>query len=81
MTKKPHPIDIIVGKNLCRLRNHAKNHAKMTQAELRRRIGVTFQQIQKYEKASNRIPASRLWDCALALGVPVETLFTVSLKG
>src|SRR5699024_8676694 len=38
-------------------------------------VGVRFQQIQKYEAGANRISASRLWDIATALGVPVSFFF------
>jgi len=42
---------------------------------LARRIGVSFQQVQKYESAGNRISAGRLYDIAKALGVPVARLY------
>lgn len=47
----------------------------MSQTDLAERIGVRFQQVQKYENGSNRIAASRLWQIAEALGVPVNALF------
>lgn len=71
MTKKPHPIDAIIGENLRRIRTHSG----LSQTELGRRLGVSFQQIQKYENAANRIAASRLWECARALNAPIESFF------
>lgn len=47
----------------------------MTQQQLAERVGIKFQQIQKYETGMNRISASRLWDIAEALGVPVAFFF------
>jgi transcriptional regulator with XRE-family HTH domain len=47
----------------------------ITQPALAQTIGVTFQQIQKYENAKNRVAASRLYDIALALDAPIESFF------
>jgi len=47
----------------------------MTQQSLAEVVGIKFQQIQKYETGSNRVSASRLWDIAEALDVPVGALF------
>jgi transcriptional regulator with XRE-family HTH domain len=47
----------------------------MTQQQLAERVGIKFQQIQKYETGANRISASRLWDIAEALDVPVSFFF------
>jgi transcriptional regulator with XRE-family HTH domain len=47
----------------------------LSQGELGRRIGVTFQQVQKYEKGANRVGASRLTQIADVLAVPIPTLF------
>lgn len=47
----------------------------MSQETLATHIGVTFQQVQKYEKGTNRIGSSRLHQIAAALGVPVSALF------
>jgi transcriptional regulator with XRE-family HTH domain len=47
----------------------------MTQQQLAESVGIKFQQIQKYETGMNRISASRLWDIAHALGVPVSYFF------
>jgi transcriptional regulator with XRE-family HTH domain len=65
------PIDVLVGQNIriCRLQQ------KFSQTELGRRIGVTFQQVQKYEKGANRVGASRLSQIADTLGVSLVALF------
>jgi transcriptional regulator with XRE-family HTH domain len=49
--------------------------SSVTQQQLADRVGVRFQQIQKYETGANRISASRLWDIAAVLGVPVSYFF------
>jgi transcriptional regulator with XRE-family HTH domain len=69
--RAPQPVDVLVGQNIriCRLQKG------LSQTELGERIGVTFQQIQKYEKGSNRVGASRLTQIAGVLGVSLPTLF------
>ena len=47
----------------------------MSQEKLGERLGLTFQQVQKYEKGINRIGASRLFDLAQVLGVPVQFFY------
>ena len=47
----------------------------MSQEKLGEQLGLTFQQVQKYEKGSNRISASRLWQMGRILGVPVSFFF------
>lgn len=47
----------------------------MSQEKLGERLGLTFQQVQKYEKGSNRVSASRLYQMAQILGVPVQFFF------
>lgn len=64
--------DIQVGERLRALRRAAR----LSQTALGNLIGVTFQQVQKYENGSNRISASRLWLVARCLGVPVSALFS-----
>ncbi len=72
MAKKiPNPIDTHVG-NRVRMRRLALN---MTQEKLGDAIGLTFQQVQKYEKGTNRIGASRLQQIAHVLKVPVTFFF------
>jgi transcriptional regulator with XRE-family HTH domain len=71
MAKRPLPVDSLVGKNIriCRLQRG------LTQSALGDHLGVTFQQIQKYENGANRVGASRLTQIAGALGVSLNTLF------
>jgi transcriptional regulator with XRE-family HTH domain len=66
-----HPVDVHVGRRL-RLRRTIMG---LSQESIGRAIGVTFQQIQKYERGINRMGASRLYDFAKALGVPVSYFF------
>jgi len=47
----------------------------MTQQQLAEKVGIKFQQIQKYETGMNRVSASRLWDISDALDVPVSFFF------
>ncbi len=47
----------------------------MTQQQLGDKVGIKFQQIQKYETGTNRISASRMWDIAAAMEVPVSFFF------
>jgi transcriptional regulator with XRE-family HTH domain len=47
----------------------------MTQQQLAEKVGIKFQQIQKYETGMNRVSASRLWDIAEAVSVPVSYFF------
>ncbi|MET0444109.1 MAG: helix-turn-helix transcriptional regulator [Pseudorhodoplanes sp.] len=69
--KKPNPTDMHVGSRI-RLR---RNMLGMSQEKLGERLGITFQQIQKYEKGTNRVGASRLQAIANILGVPVAFFF------
>jgi len=69
--KSPHKIDVRVGK---RVRRH-RLMIGMSQETLGSRIGITFQQVQKYEKGTNRISVSRITQIAEALDVPVALLF------
>jgi transcriptional regulator with XRE-family HTH domain len=62
--------DAVVGHNI-RAQRLAK---KMSQTDLARQIGVTFQQVQKYERGTNRVGAGRLVRVAAALDVPVMRL-------
>ena len=66
-----HPVDEHVGKRV----RHRRWMIGMTQQNLAEKVGIKFQQIQKYETGMNRISASRLWDIASALGVPVGFFF------
>lgn len=69
--KKPNPIDIHVGSRI-RLR---RNMLGMSQEKLGESLGITFQQIQKYEKGTNRVGASRLQAIASIINVPVSFFF------
>jgi transcriptional regulator with XRE-family HTH domain len=69
--KQPNPIDIHVGGRV-RLRRMMLG---MSQEKLGENLGITFQQIQKYEKGTNRIGASRLQHIARVLTVPVSFFF------
>ena len=71
MTKRPSPVDVHVGQ---RLRDR-RNAVGMTQEKLADGVGLTFQQIQKYEKGTNRISASRLQQFANILDVDVPWFF------
>ena len=67
----PDPIDVHVGKQM-RLFRTLKG---MSQERLASELGVTFQQIQKYERGTNRVSASMLYRAAQALQVPVSGFF------
>jgi transcriptional regulator with XRE-family HTH domain len=69
--KRPNPTDIYVGSRV-RMR---RKMLGMSQEKLGDKLGITFQQIQKYEKGTNRIGASRLQATADALEVPVSFFF------
>ncbi len=66
-----HPVDVHVGKRI----RHRRWMNGTTQQQLAEKVGIKFQQIQKYETGMNRVSASRLWDIARALGVPVAFFF------
>src|SRR5216683_7437775 len=68
---KPNPIDIHVGSRV-RLR---RNMLGLSQEKLGEAIGLTFQQVQKYERGANRIGASRLYELSQVLDVPVEFFY------
>ena len=68
---KPNPTDIHVGARV-RLR---RTMIGMSQEKLAGAIGLTFQQVQKYERGANRIGASRLYQLSNVLGVPVSFFF------
>ncbi len=70
----PHPIDVIVGKRI-RLR---RLQLSLSQTDLGQKLGVAFQQVQKYEKGTNRVSCSRLYDISKILDVPVTYFFSAS---
>ncbi|MBK5945894.1 transcriptional regulator [Rhodobacter veldkampii DSM 11550] len=66
-----HPVDVHVGKRI----RHRRWMIGMTQQQLADRVGIKFQQIQKYETGMNRVSASRLWDIADTMEVPISFFF------
>ena len=66
-----HPVDVHVGKRI----RHRRWLVGMTQQQLAEKVGIKFQQIQKYETGMNRVSASRLWDIASALSITVSFFF------
>ncbi|HBF59912.1 MAG TPA: XRE family transcriptional regulator [Methyloceanibacter sp.] len=69
--KSPQQTDVIVGHNI----RFWRLERKMSQTDLANILGLTFQQIQKYENGANRVGASRLMQIALALDVPIHVFF------
>ena len=76
-TAGPSPIDIHVGSRL----RKSRRMVGISQEKLGEALGLTFQQIQKYEKGVNRIGASRLQQAADILGVPVSFFFEGGTEG
>ncbi|HTZ35827.1 MAG TPA: helix-turn-helix transcriptional regulator [Stellaceae bacterium] len=70
-TDGPHPTDVRVGARV-RLR---RNMLGLSQEKLGEAIGLTFQQVQKYERGANRIGASRLYQLGEVLGVPISFFY------
>ena len=70
-SKKATPTDQLVGTAV----RYRRRELGMSQGELAKSVGVTFQQIQKYENGTNRIGAGRLTAMAEALQVPVSSFF------
>ena len=66
-----HPVDVHVGQRV----RQRRWMVGMTQQQLGDKVGIKFQQIQKYETGANRISASRMWDIAQVMGVPVSFFF------
>jgi len=66
-----HPVDVHVGKRV----RHRRWMVGMTQQQLGEAVGIKFQQIQKYETGMNRVSASRLWDIANVMEVPISFFF------
>ncbi|MNE08482.1 helix-turn-helix protein [compost metagenome] len=67
----PHPVDRHVGRRVCEKRIALGYN----QSDLGRALGLTFQQIQKYEKGTNRVSASKLWDIARFFKVDIAYFF------
>ena len=66
-----HKTDIHIGRRL----RERRVSLGMSQSELAEKLGVSFQQVQKYESGANRISGSRLWDICTVLGIPVGYFF------
>jgi transcriptional regulator with XRE-family HTH domain len=71
VSEMKHPVDVHVGKRI----RHRRWMNGTTQQQLAEKVGIKFQQIQKYETGMNRVSASRLWDIAAALGVQISFFF------
>jgi transcriptional regulator with XRE-family HTH domain len=67
----PHPVDRFVGEQVRKRREELG----LNQSDLARQIGLTFQQVQKYEKAANRISSSKLFQIAEVLKAPIEWFY------
>lgn len=67
----PNPVDLFVGNRL----RQARMLRGLTQEQLGDRVGIAFQQVQKYERGSNRISAGRMFEMGQALGVSVTFFF------
>jgi len=67
----PNPIDVHVGNRI----KWRRKVLKLSQQQMANSLGLTFQQIQKYEKGLNRVGASRLWDISRVLGVSMDFFF------
>ena len=70
-TECPNPVDVHIG---MRMRMYRTLHG-LSQEKLAKKLDVTFQQVQKYEKGTSRISAGRLWEIAQVLGEPVEKFY------
>ena len=66
-----HPVDLHIGQRV----RQRRWLLGMTQEQLAEKVGIKFQQIQKYETGANRISSSRLWDISEVMDVPVNFFF------
>ncbi|MCG8692460.1 MAG: helix-turn-helix transcriptional regulator [Minwuiales bacterium] len=71
MAEHPDPVDVHVGRRL----REARLLAGQSQTALGRALGVTFQQVQKYENGANRLGSSRLWQAAQHLNISLDYFF------
>jgi transcriptional regulator with XRE-family HTH domain len=71
LQKRAQKIDKVIGRNI-RIHRLAR---KMSQTELGDQLGVSFQQVQKYENGTNRVGSGRLYQIAAIVGVHVSTFF------
>ena len=70
-SNQPNPVDVYVGNRL----RQRRMLLGLSQKQMAAALGVTFQQVQKYENGVNRISASRLWDISKILKAPIEFFF------
>ena len=70
--RQPNRVDVHVGDQV----RSRRKQLGLSQERLADALGLTFQQIQKYERGTNRISASKLWDTASFLDVPIDWFFT-----
>jgi|TARA_R110002072_G_scaffold517_42_gene3333 transcriptional regulator with XRE-family HTH domain len=66
-----HPTDIYIGQRI----KEQRIAAGYSQAALAEKLGITFQQVQKYESGANRVGGSRLWDISKAIGTSITYFF------
>lgn len=71
ISKQPHHVDVHVGGRV----KQRRLLRGLSQEQLGTSLGLTFQQVQKYEKGTNRISSSRLWEIATILGVPISFFY------
>jgi len=69
--RQPKPIDLIIAKRL----RQSRLDCGMTLQDVQAKIGVSYQQIQKYENASNRVSAGQLWHIAKIYNKPIDYFF------
>jgi transcriptional regulator with XRE-family HTH domain len=74
--KRPSPNDLHVGAGIRSLREARQ----LTQADLAQKLGITTQQVQKYESGTNRVSASRLYDIAQVFEVRVSYFFRALIE-
>ena len=72
---KTNQIDEMVDLHIARRLRNRRKHLGLTQMQIGTKVGVKFQQIQKYECAANRVSAARLWHLAEALQVTTSYFF------
>ena len=69
--KQPENIDRIISNNL----KKARLKSTLTQYQVAIEIGITYQQLQKYESGANRITAGRLWNLSQLYKIPIDSFF------
>jgi transcriptional regulator with XRE-family HTH domain len=69
--REPHPIDVTIGRNL----HFARTRAGYSQTRLGSAVGISFQQVQKYEAGTNRLSMSRAYEFAVILNISVSEFF------